>query len=70
MLHVEQLEQSLREQAKRMKDFAIECLKKSKIGHQEGGGRRRIAVRVVRLSPAFSRSSYYPDYVEVDEHEV
>ena len=53
-----------------MKDFAIECLKKSKIGHQEGGGRRRIAVRVVRLSPAFSRPSYYPDYVEVDEHEV
>ena len=70
MLHVEQWKQSLREQAKCMKDFAIICLKESKIGRQEGERRKRITVRVVRLSSALSNPNYYPGFVEVEEYEV
>ena len=69
ILHVKQREQSLREQARDMKDFAINCLK-SKTGCREGEGRKRITVRVVRLNSALPRPDYYPGSVEVEEYEV
>ena len=53
-----------------MKDFAIDCLKKSKSGRQEGEGRNRITVRVVRLSSTLPRPDYYPGSVETEEYEV
>lgn len=65
MPHVEQWEQSLREQAKGMKDFTIDRLKRPKTGCQEGERRERTTVRVVRLS-----SDCRPNCVEVEEHEV
>ena len=52
-----------------MKDFAIDCLK-SKSGRQEGEGRNRITVRVVRLSSTLPRPDYYPGSVETEEYEV
>ena len=70
MLHEEQWERSLRKQAKTMKDFAIDCLKKLKSGRQEGEGRNRITVRVVRLSSTLPRPDYYPGSVETEEYEV
>ena len=70
MLHGEQWERSLRKQAKAMKDFTIDCLKKSESGRQEREGRKRITVRVVRLNSALPRPDYYPGSVEVEEYEV
>ena len=70
MLHGDQWERSLRKQAKAMKDFTIDCLKKSESGRQEREGRKRITVRVVRLNSALPRPDYYPGSVEVEEYEV
>ena len=68
------LELSLEEQAKGMQDFVIAHLVRSKAGHQEREGRRRITVRVIRFfsvgSFAYPRSSYPEDSVEVEEYEV
>ena len=69
ILHMKQREQSLREQARDMKDFAINCLK-SKTGCREGEGRERITVRVVRLNSTLPRPDYYLGSVEVEEYEV
>ena len=60
-LHREQWEQSLKEQAKGMKDVAVDCFKKSKAGCQERDGRKKITVRVVRLSSARSYPLFHPD---------
>ena len=46
----EQLKRS-REDVKDLKDWAINCLKRSKGGCQEGEGRRGTTVRVIELSP-------------------
>ena len=69
-LHVEQWEQSLRKQAKGLKDFAIDCLKTSQIRRHEGEGRKRTTVKVVRLSSALPCPNYYPGSVEVEVYEV
>ena len=58
------------ERARDMKEFTIECLNKSKTGCHEGEGRKRIAVRMIKLRPALPRPDYYPGSVEGEEYEV
>ena len=70
ILHTKQWEQSRREQARRMKYFAIDCLRQSKIGRQEGKGRKRIMVRMVRLGVTLPHPYYCPGSVEVEEYEA
>ena len=70
VLHVKQWEQSLREQARGLKDFAIDCLRTSQIKRQEGEGRKRTTIRVVRLSSALPCPDDYLCSVEVEEYEV
>ena len=41
---------SLREQAKGMKDFAIDCLKKAGMGYLEGERRKRTTLRIIQFS--------------------
>ena len=69
-----QWERLMKEQAKGMKNFVIDHLKKSKAGRQEGDERKRIMVRVVRtnisLSQIYSPLSYPPGSVEVEECEI
>ena len=50
-----QWERLMKEQAKGMKDFVIDHLKKSKAGRQEGDERKRITVRVVRTNISLSQ---------------
>ena len=45
-----QWDRSLREQAKGMKDFAIDCLKKAGIGYLEGERRKRTTLRIIQFS--------------------
>ena len=72
MLCVRQWELSLKEQAKGMKDFVIDCLKRSKAGCQEGERREGTTVRVVNLafSSAYSPLNYPPGSVKVEECKV
>ena len=64
-----------REQAEGMKDWALECLKKSKTGCG-GEGRKKKTLRVVELSSFLtyvgfhSRVRFRPGPVKVEEHEV
>lgn len=46
----EQLKQ-MEQEVKGLKDWTIECLKKSKVRRQEGEGRKRTTLRVIELSP-------------------
>ena len=69
-LHAEQRGRSLREQAKRLKDFVIDCLRTSQIGRRKGEGKKRTTVRAVRLSSALLRPNYYPDSGEVEAYGV
>ena len=64
--HVEQREHPLMERARGTGQFTIECFKKSKMGCHEAEGRKKITVRVIRLSSALSRPDYYPGPVEVE----
>ena len=61
-LHEELWEQSRMEQARGMKDFAIDCLKTLKSRRHEGEGRKRTVVRMVRVGPILP--------VKVEEYEV
>ena len=59
------------ERARDMKEFAIECLKKSKAGCHEGEeGLERITMRMIKLRSALPRKDYYPGSVEGEEYEV
>ena len=59
----ERWEQALEKQTKYLERRAIECLKKSKMGCQEGKERKRVTLRVTEFS-----SSRCP--VKIGEHEV
>ena len=63
---------SLKEQAKGMKDFVIDCLKRSKAGCQEGERREGTTVWVVNLafSSAYSPLNYPSSSVKVEECKV
>ena len=61
-LYGELWEQSRMEQARVMRDFAIDCLKTLKSRRHEGEGRKRTVVRMVRVGPTLS--------VKVEEYEV
>ena len=58
------------ERARDMKEFTIECLKKSKAGCHEGEGRKGITVRTINLRSALPRKDYYPGSVEGEEYKV
>ena len=66
------LELSLKEEAKGMKDFVIDCLKRSKAGCQEGERREGTTVWVVNLafSSAYSPLNYPSSSVKVEECKV
>lgn len=70
MFHVVQWEQSLREQVRGLKEFAMDCFRTSISGRHEGEGTKRATVRVARLSSAVPRPGNNPDSVEVGECEV
>ena len=62
-----------------MKDWAIECLKKTKIGRDKRRGRKETTLRVIELCSAFNqfptrddsgRVRFHLDSVKVEEYEV
>ena len=69
-LHEKQWEESRREQARGMKDYAIDRLKTLKSGRHKAEGMKRTIVRIVGLSFALPHPDYLPGSVEVEEYEV
>ena len=61
----EQLDQT-KEEVKALKKWAVECLKKSEAGRQEGEGKLKTTLRVIELGP----DRPFPGSVEVKAHEV
>ena len=61
----EQLNQA-REEVEALKKWAVDCLKKSEIGCQEGEGRKKTTLRVIELGP----DRPFPGSVQVKADEV
>lgn len=59
-------EQSLRHQANCVRDLVIDCLRSPKLGCEEGEGRKRTMVKIVRLSSVRSRPHPDPGFVKVE----
>ena len=64
---------------KGVENWAIDCLKKSKRGRDEGGGRKETTLRVIELSSVFNQHPRWGDEnllrfhvgsVKIVEHEV
>ena len=66
----EQWDRSLREQVDSMKDLVLGCLKSPKMGHQEGKGRKKTTVRVIRFGPVRPRPNHHPGPMKVEQYEV
>jgi len=70
-LSTKQWEQALKEQGEVMKGLAMDSLETPKTECQEGGGRKRTTVRVVKLTRApYTRPGFHPGYVNIEECEV
>jgi len=67
---MEQREQALRERVKGVRDLAVDCLSKPKVGCQEGEGRERTTLRVIELSPCLPVLAFCLESVNVEEYEV
>jgi len=67
ILSTEPLNRTLREEVKGVRDSVVDCLNKLEMGRQKGG-RRKITLRVIELSPDHPRP--HLGSVEVEECEV
>jgi len=68
---IEQRRQELREVVNDLRDWAMDCLRKSKTGCREGEGGKRTTIRVVELSPYLPLDDvYHLDVLEAEDHEV
>jgi len=64
----EERKRALREQMKGAKDWAVECLEKTRTGCQEGEARKTITLRIIELSQDHLWPHLGP--VKVDEYGV
>ena len=62
---LEQLRKALMDRVKDVKDVAIECLKKPEIGCQEGEGKKKTTLRVIKLGTCRPSGEPYLDCARV-----
>ena len=70
---VGQQKQESKEEVNGLKDWAMDCLRKSRTGCQEGEGRKKTMIKVIELGSyvrADDLDTSHLDVLEVEEYEV